>query len=202
MVRAGTGCRDGDGVRAVSFAPVARRDAEVLILGTMPGAASLAAGEYYAHPRNAFWDILAAWTGVPRTASHARRCAGLRGARIALWDVVHACRRPGSLDSAIDPLSVEPNDIAGLLARCPRVRTVLFNGAPAERLFRRHVATRPCARAAGLRTVRLPSTSPAHASRTPATKRRVWHAALRAACREAMRSRPSCDRMPSRGRTS
>ncbi|MBM4153634.1 MAG: DNA-deoxyinosine glycosylase [Lentisphaerae bacterium] len=176
---------------AVSFPPVARRDARVLLLGTMPGVASLAAREYYAHPRNAFWGILAARTGVPASAPYARRCAGLRRARIALWDVARACRRAGSLDADIDPASVIPNDIAGLLARCPGIRAILFNGGPAERLFRLHVAPRLGPRGAAIPTARLPSTSPAHASRTAADKRRAWLAHLDAALFGA----PDCDRM-------
>lgn len=183
--------------RAVSFPPVARRDAAVLILGTMPGVASLAAREYYAHPRNAFWTILAERTGVPADAPYARRCAGLRRAGIALWDVARACRRAGSLDADIVPASVTPNDIAGLLARCPAVRAILFNGGPAERLFLRHVAPRLDPRAAAIPAVRLPSTSPAHASRTVAGKRRAWRAALDA----AMRRGPEYGRVVSRGCT-
>ncbi len=161
-----------------SFPPIARRDAVVLVLGTMPGTASLAAGRYYAHPRNAFWDAMAAVTGVPRDAPYARRCAGLRRARIALWDVAGSCRREGSLDTAIEPGSVQPNDIAGLLRRCPRIRTVVFNGSGAERLFRRHVLPGLDAGGHALRLVALPSTSPAHAACTAAAKRCAWLAAL------------------------
>lgn len=198
MTGSGSRRRGRIATRAASFPPVAGRDARVLVLGTMPGVASLAAREYYAHPRNAFWRILAERTGVSAGAPHARRCAGLRRARIALWDVARACRRAGSLDADIDPASVIPNDIAGLLARCPAIRAILFNGGPAERLFRRHVAPRLGPREAAIPTVRLPSTSPAHASRTIADKRHVWRAALDA----AMRHGPDCDRVIPRGRGS
>lgn len=149
-------------------------DARVLILGSMPGQASLAAGQYYAHPRNAFWPILAAYCGVPADAPYAERVAALSRSRIALWDVLQSCTRPGSLDSAIsDP---EPNDFAGLFRRCPQVDTILFNGGAAAALFARHVlpglANPPAQR------IILPSTSPAHAAKSLVAKQVAWHAAL------------------------
>lgn len=165
------------------FPPIARRDARLLILGSMPGAASLAAGEYYAHPRNAFWTIVGEQSGAPAQLRYARRAAALRAARIALWDVIASCRRRGSLDAAIERGSVRVNDFAGFLARHPRIGCIAFNGGTAETLFRRHVL--PRLRAAGttrtLRLVRLPSTSPAHAGLTLARKRAAWRRALRAA---------------------
>lgn len=165
------------------FAPIARRDARLLILGSMPGAASLAAGQYYAHPRNAFWPIVGGYCGAGAGLPYARRAAALRAAGIALWDVIASCRRRGSLDAAIERGSVRPNDFAAFLARHRRIACVAFNGGTAEALFRRHVLPRLAAALPGrrLRLLRLPSTSPAHAGLPPARKCAAWRRALRAA---------------------
>lgn len=166
---------------AAAFPPVARADARVLILGSMPGEASLRARRYYAHPRNQFWDIMDACLGAGRGVPYRVRLALLRDRGIALWDVVRRCRRRGSLDARIEPASVEPADIAGLLRRCPRIAAVLFNGRAAEALFRRHARPGLGARAGTLRFEALPSTSPAHAARDFGAKLGVWRAALEGA---------------------
>jgi TDG/mug DNA glycosylase family protein len=157
-----------------SFPPIASSRAETLILGTMPSVASLAAGEYYAHPRNQFWDIVAKIFGFRRSDPYRRRRAALIAHRIAVWDVLESCTRPGSLDGAIARDSIVVNDFAAFFARHPRIRRVLFNGATAEKLYRRHAAApdRP------IEYVRLPSTSPANAGMRPNEKQRVWTAAL------------------------
>ncbi len=146
----------------------------------MPGAASLRAREYYAHPRNAFWPLMQALFAVPASAPYAVRLAALGEARIALWDVLSECERVGSLDSAIAPGSIAVNDIAGLLASHPDFCVVALNGGTAARLFDRHVAPSLGDRRAAVRVLRLPSTSPAHAARTFVQKAEAW-AALRAA---------------------
>lgn len=154
-----------------SFAPLFRADARVLVLGSMPGTASLAAAQYYAHPRNAFWPIMGELFGAGPALPYAERTARLGAAGVALWDVLAACRRPGSLDSAIEPDSIELNDIPGLLAAQPGIRHVFCNGTAAATLFRRHVLGRlPRA----LPWTRLPSTSPAHAGRSLADKLAAW----------------------------
>ena len=150
----------------------------MLILGSMPGEASLAAGEYYAHPRNHFWPIVGAVLGFDPAAPYASRLRALQRARVALWDVLHSCERPGSLDSSIDRASAVPNDFASLFARCRRIRRVCFNGALAEDTFRRRVL--PSLGDLRLECVRLPSTSPAHASLSLARKRAAWRRALEA----------------------
>ena len=155
-----------------TFGPSISPRCRVLILGTMPGVASLAAGQYYAHPRNQFWDIMGALFGAGRDLSYARRLARLRAAGVALWDVVAECERPGSLDSAIR--REKPNDLAGLLRRHPRIHTIVFNGQPAARLFHRHFPALPRA----LHLVVMPSTSPAHARRTAAAKQKAWSTLL------------------------
>lgn len=133
----------------------------------MPGVASLAAGEYYAHPRNAFWPILAAWCGVAADAPYANRVDALARAGIALWDVLAECRRPGSLDRAIDLPSAQPNAIGALLDTHPGIVRVCFNGgAAAESLYRRHALPGP----PRVELVTLPSTSPAHAGRAAGGK--------------------------------
>jgi TDG/mug DNA glycosylase family protein len=156
--------------------PIENPRARVLILGSMPGAASLAAGQYYAHPRNLFWPLLGAILGFNPGSDYALRVAALKRVGIALWDVIGRCRRRGSLDARIDPKSVVANDFAALLARHPCLHTVCFNGATAEASWRRHVL--PALAAPGLRTLRLPSTSPANASIDYERKLAAWAAAL------------------------
>lgn len=157
-----------------SFAPVFRADARVLILGSMPGEASLAAAQYYAHPRNAFWTIMGALFDAGPELPYDERLARLNAAGVALWDVIARCTRSGSLDSAIARSSVEPNDFTNLFAVCPRISHVFFNGATAETAFRRHVRLPADTRPASF--TRLPSTSPAHAARDVATKLAAWQA--------------------------
>lgn len=163
-------------MRALGFPPVADEQARVLVVGSMPGQASLTAAQYYAHPRNAFWPILSAICGVPPTAPYERRLAALRSCGIALWDVLHACVRPGSLDADIDESTIVVNDFAAFLATHPRVRTVLCNGGKAFASWRRHV--QPTLSRVELTVRRLPSTSPAHAARSFADKLATWRVAL------------------------
>ena len=162
-----------------SFDPVESPQARVLILGSMPGAASLAAGRYYAHPQNLFWRIIGEVLGAPPEADYLRRLQLLRASGIALWDVLAQCQREGSLDSAIRDDTAVANDFAGFLAHHPQIRTVLFNGAKAESSFRRFVL-KPLARP-DLHLLRLPSTSPANASQRYPDKLSAWREALAAA---------------------
>lgn len=160
--------------RARSFAPVLGRNPRILILGSLPGRASLAAGEYYAHPRNLFWDVMGELAGAPRSMPYAQRLDALAARGIALWDVVQDARRPGSLDSAIDFASARHNDIAALLETQPALQVVAFNGGTAARLFSRQVRPRLGERAATLALLPLPSTSPAHAGLPRDAKLKAW----------------------------
>ncbi len=163
--------------RVESFPPIAPRDATTLILGSMPGEASLRAGQYYAHPRNHFWPILGELVGFDPAAPYARRVRALGGARIAVWDVLQSCVREGSLDSAIDDGTLVPNDFAAFLRGHPQVARVFFNGAKAEASYRRYVLSSVAARQMSYR--RLPSTSPANASQSYARKLAAWRAIRR-----------------------
>ena len=160
-----------------SFPPIASTDARVLILGSMPGVASLQADQYYAHPHNRFWPILGSLLGFDPALPYAERCTALSRAGIAVWDVLQSCIRPGSLDADIDPASIVPNDIGGLLQRSPGIELICFNGGAAETLFRRHLL-KPLASQHPIARVRLPSTSPAHAGMRPEAKLEAWRAAL------------------------
>src|SRR5512147_1506757 len=123
--------------RIRSFAPIAAPDARVLVLGSMPGRASLDAGQYYAHPRNAFWRIASDLLRFDPGASYAVRKKALTSARIALWDVLHSCVREGSLDARIEEEAA--NDFDRFFRSHPAISHVFFNGAKAEASFRRHV---------------------------------------------------------------
>lgn len=162
--------------RARGFPPIENPAARSLILGSMPGIASLRAGQYYAHPRNQFWPILAALLGVDFTAmAYPQRVQALLDAGIALWDVLHSCQRPGSLDADIAPDSIVANDFAAFFQRHPSIRQVFFNGAAAERHFIRHVQPQLAPQILSrLHFQRLPSTSPAHASRDFQAKLEAW----------------------------
>ena len=157
------------GTRKRSFAPVVDARARVLVLGTLPGEESLRRGEYYAHPRNLFWPIVAALFGSAPPADDAARLAFALAHRIALWDVCAAGERAASADATIR--GEAPNAIAALLDAHPAIAAVAFNGAGARRLHDRHFRRR-----AGLTYLALPSTSPAHARLGFAEKLERWTA--------------------------
>jgi hypoxanthine-DNA glycosylase len=155
------------------LAPIASGDARLLVLGSFPSVASLQAQQYYAHPRNQFWPILAALWGVDLPAlPYARRIAQAKQRGLAIWDVYAACRREGSLDSAIE--DAQPNDLAGLVARLPRLVAIAHNGGESARAMR-------ITRALGPPVHRLPSTSPANASWSFERKLAAWREVLAAA---------------------
>lgn len=154
-----------------SFAPVVTPESRILVLGTMPGAMSLARQEYYGFPHNAFWRIMAALTGAPQVPeAYKERLEMLRTAGIALWDVCRSCRREGSLDSNI--LDEVPNDITALLASHSSIRVVAFNGGSAHRLFKKHIGL--AAIGEGREVLVMPSTSPANASYSFDRKLAAW----------------------------
>jgi hypoxanthine-DNA glycosylase len=156
--------------RLRGFPPVINARVDMLILGSFPSAASLAAGQYYAHPRNQFWRILGAIVDEPLAQMpYPRRLRRVLAHRIGIWDVLGACQREGSLDSAIR--DHRPNDFKPLMKRAPRLRRVLFNGGTAGRFARQFGA-------AGFETRVLPSSSPAHAGRTFDEKLALWRAAF------------------------
>lgn len=158
-----------------SFDPVVTDSSRVLILGTMPGVASLRKQEYYGFPHNAFWRIITALTGekeVPE--AYTERLEMIRRNGLALWDVCHSCQREGSLDSHIT--DEVPNDIGSLLTAHPQVRAVVFNGTPAFRLFKRHLGLETVGERAVLV---MPSTSPANASWSFERKLEAWSELLK-----------------------
>jgi len=155
-----------------SFPPVSDASARILILGSMPGEKSLRAGQYYAHPRNAFWKLMGELFDAGPEMPYNRRTQQLKKSGIALWDVLASCVRKGSLDSAITADSITPNDFQTFFAKHPKITQVFFNGTKAEHSFRKQVL--PTLTAQPLQFTLLPSTSPAHAARSYAQKRTAW----------------------------
>ena len=158
--------------RSAGFPPVARPDARVLILGSLPGDRSIAEQQYYAHPRNAFWKIMADLFAIE--GDYAERCELLCEHGIALWDVLHSSIRPGSLDAAIRLDSARPNDFGAFFGQHPGIRLIGFNGRKAQQMFSRFVSDSP----RGVSEVLLPSTSPAYASLSFSAKLTAWRDAL------------------------
>ena len=156
-----------------SFAPIAAPNAHILILGSMPGIASLEAGQYYAHSRNAFWPIMGALFGAAPDLPYTERVARLKDEGVAVWDVLQACEREGSLDSSIR--AEVPNDFAGFFAAYPKIRRIGLNGGKAAASFRKHAGHCP---PAGAEVHALPSTSAAHAARGLEDKCAIWRVAL------------------------
>ncbi len=154
------------------FAPIARKDARILILGSMPGEKSLQERQYYAHPRNTFWPIICKLFNAPFDLSYVKRKQLLVEHHIALWDVLQSCYRSGSLDADIDQDSISCNDFYTFLQRHKNIRHVFFNGGAAEQLFNKHVLKDLAE--SKLVYARLPSTSPAHAAMTMDEKLSIW----------------------------
>ena len=144
----------------------------------MPGVESLKQQQYYAHPRNAFWPIMAELFGFPVDLAYPQRCQCLVDNRVAVWDVLKTCTRSGSLDSAIESASIVTNDFAGFLDAHPRIRLICFNGATAEQTYRRYVLPELQGASAAISLQRLPSTSPAHAAMSLAEKTGQWRVRL------------------------
>lgn len=156
------------------FPAVARADARILVLGSLPGARSIAEQQYYAHPQNAFWPIMRELFGIE--GDYASRCRQLLENRVALWDVLQSSVRPGSMDADIELDSAIPNDFRGFLAEHGDVRLIVFNGKKAEQLFARF--TRAEGIADDVTQLGLPSTSPAYASLRFSGKLAAWRTAL------------------------
>ncbi|MFZ2006794.1 MAG: DNA-deoxyinosine glycosylase [Stellaceae bacterium] len=152
-----------------SFAPIIGAGPRVLVVGTLPGEESLRQVRYYAHPRNLFWPIIHTLFGATPSEVYEERLAFVIARRIALWDVCAMAERRASLDTEIK--REVPNTIHELLDANPGIRTVAFNGGTARRLYDRHFTRRP-----DLTYLHLPSTSPAHASRSFAEKLALWQA--------------------------
>ncbi|MCG9096772.1 DNA-deoxyinosine glycosylase [Laribacter hongkongensis] len=148
------------------FAPVVDAGVRVLILGSLPGEASLAASQYYAHPQNQFWRLLGSVLDWPELAglAYEDRLAGLLARGVGLWDVVAQAHRRGSLDAAIR--DAVGNDLPGLVAELPALRAVGFNGQTAWKA-RRPLEGMP------LQLLALPSSSPAY-TRPFADKLAAW----------------------------
>ena len=163
-----------DTAKSCGFDAIARSDARVLILGTLPGKNSLRCGEYYAQPRNAFWPIMKELVGASPDLSYVDRTLRLMEKGIALWDVCRAGNRAGSLDSAIQLSSVVPNDFGVFLDLHADIRVICFNGVKAAEIFRRKVLPSLPAAVRLIRREVLPSSSPANTSMPFEQKLRCW----------------------------
>jgi hypoxanthine-DNA glycosylase len=160
------------------FPPIADAHARVLILGSLPGQASLLRQQYYAQPHNAFWKIMGRLFDAGPELPYAERAHRLVRSGVALWDVCAAAQRPGSLDAAIVLSSVVPNDLASFIESHPNIGLICFNGGKAADLYRRLVLPGLPAAVAAIHTETLPSTSPAHAAMSFEEKLTRWAAVL------------------------
>ena len=154
--------------RKAGFPAVVDAHTRVLILGSLPGEASLAVQQYYGNPRNAFWRLMEGVLDTPLvTLTYDDRLAALLARGVGLWDVIAEAERPGSLDAAIRGPAA--NDLVALIDALPALRLVAFNGGTAAKLGGRLIGDR-------IGTLALPSSSPAHAARSFAQKARAWGA--------------------------
>lgn len=154
-------------MKVYSFTPISDAHSKVLVLGTMPGVASLEMNQYYGHPRNAFWKLMFAVFEQPFSNDYEERKQMALDNQIAIWDVLQACVREGSLDSAIE--QEVPNDFKAFLKAHPNLELIVFNGQKAAKFFNHYVRLN-----IPIRQVVLPSTSPANAGVSFEQKLKVW----------------------------
>lgn len=160
-----------------SFPPVTASQTKVVILGSIPGVRSLADQQYYAHPRNAFWPIMAQLLGWPALPEYPERLARLQNQGVSLWDVLHGCYREGSLDSAIDKQTEQPNLLAPWFDQMPNLTLVGLNGGTAYKRYQQHFV-KPGLHPSHATYIQLPSTSPAYAAMSFDDKLARWQQAL------------------------
>ncbi len=171
---------------SVGFAAVWRSDANILILGSLPGVASLNAAQYYAHPRNQCWPILEQLFGIDAQLDYPSKLAAAQNQGIAFWDLVKSASRQGSLDSAIIHSSMTQNRLVDLLQELPQLQHIALNGQKAAQLFQQQIQQDPALqdwlcqakKCHGLSWHALPSTSPAYAAMSFAQKVACWRQAL------------------------
>ena len=168
---------------SVGFPPIADAAARVLVLGSLPGRKSLEMREYYAQPYNAFWRIMGELFRAGPALSYPERLVRLRAHGVAVWDVLQAGEREGSLDSAIVPASIVVNDFNAFFGRHLHVRSICFNGNTAASLFKRKVLPGLAPEWAAIERHLRPSTSPANARLRFEQKLERWAAVLGAAAR-------------------
>ena len=164
-----------------ALAPEISVSCQILVLGSMPGAISQKEAEYYAHPRNLFWDCVETALQIDRNAPYQVRLAALNDAHIGLWDVLASCSRKASLDATIRDAKF--NDFVKLLSAYPQINRICLNGRAAFDYWRRSVIPSFSVEQAkdllaDVEIIGLPSTSPAHATLSPAAKIDAWRAAL------------------------
>jgi hypoxanthine-DNA glycosylase len=161
-----------------AFPALANKQAHILILGSMPGLKSLKDNQYYAHPRNAFWSIMSSLYSIDCQLDYQRRCHQLVQHKIAVWDVLHACQRPGSLDQHIVSDTIITNDFELFFQQHSLIKKICFNGSKAQQLYLKHVLPRLSQSYQSIERILLPSTSPAHARMTMEQKYLHWQKAL------------------------
>lgn len=159
-----------------SFAPIASKQAKVLVLGSIPGRVSLQKQQYYGHDRNAFWPIMAELFGATCTPDYLQKMQMLTDNGIAVWDVLKSCQRQGSLDAKISLESIELNDFSCFFDEYRLIGRVFFNGGMAENMYKKHVLPVLPQRFGYLEYGRLPSTSPAYAALNFKEKLEAWRA--------------------------
>jgi len=140
----------------------------------MPGQASLRENQYYAHPRNAFWQLMESIFGIDRGLAYEVRCSQLLAHGVAVWDVLQSCSRRGSLDADIINSSIVANDFSKFYATHQSIQSIYFNGTVAQKSYRRYVLPHLPEVMADIRQLRLPSTSPAHAALSFSQKLAQW----------------------------
>jgi hypoxanthine-DNA glycosylase len=156
--------------REYSFAPLVDASSDTLILGSLPGVESLRRQQYYAHPRNAFWNIIYKIFGDEPDGDYRRRCGYILSKNIALWDVCGSAERIGAADSKLK--NIVPNNISGLLDDYPGIKKIILNGRKAENEYRKHFGSLP------IPAFYAPSTSPALAALTFDAKLAAWQKAI------------------------
>lgn len=154
-------------MKIYSFPSISNKEAKVLVLGTMPGNMSLTLNQYYGHPRNAFWKLMFTIFDTPFSTDYEERKKLAVTNHIAIWDVLQACERKGSLDSAIK--EEIPNDFKEFLKDHPNIELIVFNGQKAAQFFKKYVKN-----VEGYKQITVPSTSPANAGISWERKLKEW----------------------------
>ena len=150
--------------KKIGFPPVSQNDAEILILGSMPGEQSLQKVQYYGHPRNVFWIIMGELLNFDPKIAYEKKLNKLKEEKIALWDVLDVCERKGSLDSSIISKSEIANNFNSFFSHHKKIKKICFNGQKAHQSFIKHILKKFPQITKNIEIYILPSTSPANAS--------------------------------------